>query len=245
MNTTIFVLTIRQLLGRRRAFLMAAFGLLPIGAAVIFRMSAPNVDAQRWTVVVLLNGLVVTTLLPLVALVFGTSAMGGEIEDGTAVYLLSKPVPRWQVVIAKLLAAWLATSLLVGLSTVISGIIAMNGAPQDGIVIGFAIAMMLGALVYTAIFVLLSIVTSRALIAGLIYVFFWESVVTSIFSGTKIFSVRQYTLGVARLISTASTNTFDSRLDGNEALWLMAAVSALAIVLAVRRLQRFEIGEST
>lgn len=245
MNTTIFVLTIRQLLGRRRAILMAAFGLLPIAAAVIFRVSSPDVDTQRWTVTVLLNGLIVTTLLPLVALVFGTTAMGGEIEDGTAVYLLSKPVPRWQVVIAKLLAAWLATALLVGLSTVISGVIAMSGAPQDGIVVGFAVAIVLGALVYTALFVLLSIVTSRALIGGLIYVFFWESIVTTIFSGTKIFSIRQYTLGVARLISTASTKTFDSRLDGNEALWLMAAVSVLAVCLAVRQLQRFEIGEST
>ncbi len=245
MNVTIFVLTIRQLLGRRRALLMAGFGLLPIAAAVIFRMSSPDVDTQRWTITVLLNGLVVTTLLPLVALVFGTSAMGGEIEDGTAVYLLSKPVPRWRVVVAKLLAAWVATSLLVGLSTAISGAIAMNGTAQDGIVIGFIVAMVLGAFVYTALFVFLSIVTSRALIAGLIYVFFWESVVTSIFSGTKIFSVRQYTLGVARLISTASSKTFDSRLDGTVAIWLMVGVSLLAIVLAVRRLQRFEIGEST
>lgn len=245
MSTTIFVLTLRQLLGRRRAVLMVAFGLLPIGAAVIFRLSSPDVDTQKWTILVLLNGLIVTTLLPLVALVFGTSAMGGEIEDGTAVYLLSKPVPRWEVVMAKLLAAWLATSVLVGLSTVISGLIAMNGAPQAGIVSGFAIAMVLGALVYTALFVLLSIVTSRALIGGLIYVFFWESLVTSLFAGTKIFSVRQYTLGVARLISTASTKTFDARLDGTEALWLMAVVTGLAIALAVRQLQRFEIGEST
>ena len=41
---------------------------------------------------VLLDGLVVTTLLPLAALVYGTAALGAEIEDGTAVYLLSKPV---------------------------------------------------------------------------------------------------------------------------------------------------------
>ena len=51
----------------------------------------------------LLEGLTVTTVLPLVALVYGTAALGAEIEDGTAVYLLAKPIPRSRIIFAKLL----------------------------------------------------------------------------------------------------------------------------------------------
>ena len=43
--------------------------------------------------------------MPLVALIFGTAALGSEIEDGTAVYLLIKPIPRWQIALAKILVA--------------------------------------------------------------------------------------------------------------------------------------------
>jgi ABC-2 type transport system permease protein len=249
MIVTIFVLTLRQLLGKRRAVLMVGFGLLPVLASVLLRLnldeSTTDFDIARWTALVLMNGLIVTTLLPLVALVFGTSAIGGEIEDGTAVYLLAKPVARWKIVIAKLLAAWLVTALLVSASAAISGGIAINGSEDQGIVTGFVLATILGSLVYTCLFMLLSIVTSRSLIIGLIYVFFWESIVTGLFPGTETFSVRQYTIGFARLASDASTLVFDARLDGNEALGLMAGVSVVAILLAVRQLQRFEIGEST
>ena len=52
---------------------------------------SPNADR-------ILDTLVVRTVLPLVALVVGTAALGSEIEDGTAVYLMIKPIPRWRIV---------------------------------------------------------------------------------------------------------------------------------------------------
>ena len=43
--------------------------------------------------------------MPLVALILGTAALGSEIDDGTAVYLLIKPIPRWRIALAKILVA--------------------------------------------------------------------------------------------------------------------------------------------
>ena len=40
----------------------------------------------------MLDTLVVRTVMPLVALIVGTAAIGSEIEDGTAVYLMVKPI---------------------------------------------------------------------------------------------------------------------------------------------------------
>ena len=76
--------------------------------AVVYRLGSQDTDQQDWVANTLLDGLVVTTLLPLTALVFGTAALGAEIEDGTAVYLLAKPVPRSRIILGKLLAAWAA-----------------------------------------------------------------------------------------------------------------------------------------
>ena len=46
----------------------------------------------------ILDPLMVRTILPLVALVFGTAALGSELEDGTAVFLIIKPIPRWRII---------------------------------------------------------------------------------------------------------------------------------------------------
>ena len=122
--------------------------------------------------------------------------LGAEIEDRTAVYLLSKPIARSRIIVAKLLAAWTLTTATVLSSGLVAGAIALYDEPKAGI-LGFGVGIALGGLVYSALFVLLSVITSRALIAGLIYVFIWEGLVNGFFAGTRLLSVRHYTLGVA------------------------------------------------
>ncbi len=245
-DTTIIGLTIRQLLGQKRTILMAAFALLPVALAILIRATAESGDdLQEIAATVILNGLVVGLVLPFTALVFGTAALGTEFEDGTAVYLLSKPIPRSTVVVSKLLVAWLATVAVVLLSTILAGMISLAGEPQDGIVLGFVIAVIVGSFVYCAAFVWLSIATSRALIAGLIYVFVWENVVVGLFEGVRIFSVRQYTLGMAGEFMDVPSRVFDPRLQGPAAFILPVIVTGIALWLAVRALRRWEIGEAT
>ena len=55
--------------------------------ALLIRVSGGQPDADR-----VLDTLVVRTVMPLVALIVGTAAIGSEIEDGTAVYLMIKPI---------------------------------------------------------------------------------------------------------------------------------------------------------
>ncbi|MEP7216589.1 MAG: ABC transporter permease subunit [Anaerolineaceae bacterium] len=258
MNLAIIQLTARQMLGQKRSLLLFATALIPVLIAIVYRFSdaASNtmfvpetselISAQpRWVSRALLSQLIVGTLLPLAALIFGTAAIGSEIEDGTAVYLLSKPIPRWQIVASKMLVAWAATSALVLAATVISVLIALEHPLDYRILIGFMLAGTAGALVYTALFVLLSIITSRALIVGLLYVFIWEAVLTRLFTGLRYVSIREYALGVADRVMTAPAGVFSADLDGNWAIILVFATSALLSFYAARRLAAWEIGEST
>jgi ABC-2 type transport system permease protein len=244
MNRAVLSLTARQLLGQRRTLLMVGAAALPLVIAILYRISSNDTNQPEFTARGLLGQLVIGTLLPLAALIFGTAALGSEIEDGTAVYLLSKPIPRWSILLSKLLVAWLATSVLVVVATVAAGTVAMSGAPQDGIVLGFAVAAVVGAFLYCALFVYLTVLTGRALIVGLVYVFIWEGVITRLFSGVRVVSIRQYSLGVADAFVTAPKNIFNPLLDPAEAFALVAATSAIVVVLAIQRLRVWEIGES-
>ena len=121
----------------------------------------------------------------------------------------------------------------------VSGLIALQGEPAGGIVVGLRHRHRCSAsLAYTAVFILLSVATSRALLFGLGYVFIWEGLVTELFCGTRYLSVRQYCLGIADLFATVGEQDFEANLGGPEGLILAGVVAVAALVLAVRRLER-------
>ena len=243
MNRTIFVLTIRQFFGQRRSLLLFLLAFVPLGLAVIYR-AGDHIDQQDWTANVLLNGIVITTILPLACLIFGTAALGSEIEDGTAVYILAKPIPRREIIIAKFAASALVVAAFIVPAAAVSGLIALQGVPGQGIAAGFSLGALLGVAAYSAVFILLSVVSSRALIFGLAYVFIWEGIVTELFTGTRWVSIRQYCLGVADLVSSVNKRNFEADLAGPAALILVTVVTVGALVLATRRLERLELTET-
>lgn len=239
----IFNLTLRQLFFRKSTLLLAGLAALPVLVALIFSLSSSSEDPERWTARILYQGLVVAIVLPLTALLLGTSALGDEFEDGTAVYLLTKPIPRWQILLPKLVASWLITAAIALLSTVISGLIALEDSTK--LAQGYGLAVILGSLAYCCVFVLLSVSTNRALVFGLVYVFLWEGVITTIFDGTSYLSIRQYTMGLGADLADASTFVIDPIVGGTTALIMSAIVIVVATVLANRRLERTEVREAT
>jgi ABC-2 type transport system permease protein len=135
-------------LGRRRSLLMLAGAALPILIGALFAINASGDDPtpERFAANGLLAGLVTNAVLPIVALVFGTAVLGAEIEEGTAVYLLSKPISRATIIVSKLLVAWLATVVIVVPAAAIAAVVALEGEDGNGISLAFAVALTAGAL---------------------------------------------------------------------------------------------------
>lgn len=243
MTRALLKITAGHLLGQRRLLAMGGLMVIPVAIALLYRVAADgdNVASPTEFAPNLIQALIVTLLLPLVALVLGTSAIGSEIEDGTAVYLLATPIDRWRIVAIKALVATVAAVALLVPATLVTALVTMGGE-SEGIALGFSIAVGAGAITYCAAFVALSVLTSRALLFGLGYVFVWEAIVTNLFAGTRWFSIREYVLGIGDLVGSAP-QAFDARLDGTSALVAAVLVSTAGYVLAVRWLARFEIGE--
>ncbi len=242
MTRTLLSLTAHQLLGRRRGILIALLALLPIGLALLFRLAGDSDGATDFAVD-MIGGLVFTLLLPIGALVFGTSALGSEIEDGTIVYLLAQPVARWRIVIVKAAVASLATIALTVPAALLTAVIVLDGFDSESLWWGATVAAITGSIVYSTLFVGLSIITGRALIVGLVYVFVWEALITSIFDGTRWISVRQYVFATADALTTAEP--VSSSLAGSQALVAAVVVVAVSLAVGSHFLQRFEIGEQS
>jgi ABC-2 type transport system permease protein len=239
----IVAVTARNLLGRRRSLLLVLLALLPVAAALLVRLSGRTGDTGDVVARAITDRLIVTTLLPIVGLVFGTAALGAEFEDGTAIFLLVKPIARWRIVVAKLIVA-------VGLSVVLvapAAFVAVALLQADGSWLaeatGAAVGTAIGATVYATVFFALSLVTGRALAIGLVYILVWEGVLAGLLEGTRFLSIRQYTLAISAAAS-GTTADHPSLLDARTALVLAAVAIAVAVVIAVRRLAAFEIGQA-
>jgi ABC-2 type transport system permease protein len=240
MNAAIIEVTLRGVLGRRRTLLVALLAAVPILIAALIRVGGSTSNGATLTAG-LLDALVVATVLPLVALVFGTAVLGSELDDGTAVYLLVKPLPRWQIVLSKLVVAIGVTIALVFPTALIAGLIAGGGRGGELIAVGYGLAVVAGSIVYVAAFVALSVMTGRALIAGLLYIFIWEGLIAGLFAGTALFSVRQYVLAFARWLAGSEGSSIHSTVEPSTALAMSVLVLVVAVLLAARRLAVWEV----
>jgi ABC-2 type transport system permease protein len=234
--SAIVTVTLRGLLGRRRAVLMLLLAALPIFVGLVIRLGGGRADAAE-----ILDALVVRTVLPLIALIVGTASIGSEIEDGTAVYLLVKPVERWRIALAKLAVAAGLTVALVVPPTLITGFL-VGGAGTDALTttLGFALAVLLGGLAYAALFTTLGAWTTRALVIGLAYTLIWEGLLAGLLEGTRFFSIRQATLGVAAA-RTGDSGGGQAPLDPAVALGIIAVAIVGSFVLTTVALTRFQI----
>ena len=240
LERTLAKVAFRQLTGNRKVLWVALLGLLPALIAFLVR---GQMERPMEIVLTLYSTLVVAVLLPLVALVVGSGVFGSEIDDGTIAYVLGKPVPRWRIVLTRIVVAAIATAALLVPATVLTGLAGIGGFDTGRVVFGFTVAVAVGGLLYCALFVALSLTTRRALIVGLIYVVVWEGSLSRLFAGTRALSIREYTMSLAEAIAKSGTG-IDAGLDGRTALVMSLIIGIGATVHAIRRLQRFEIGEA-
>ena len=234
--------TLQGLLSRRRFILMLLLALLPLLLGFLIRLAGRPPDPERLAAA-LLGNLVLATILPLVALVFGTAAIGSELEDGTAIYLMVKPINRAWIVLAKLVAAAGLTIVLVVPIAVASGLLVAgdqgNGA---ALTLSFGVGLVVAAVLYSALFVALSVLTGRALIIGLIYTLIWEGLLAGLFDGTRVLSIRQYALAITAQLDPSGR--VSSGLDFATAVGMSVLVLVAAFAFASWRLAQYQVRSS-
>ncbi len=230
-------LTVRQFTGGRTARLALVLSLIPALFAAIYVTRPWEVTPNEFAID-LFRELIVPTLLPIVVLLPATAAFGNELEDGTLPYLLMKPISRLRLVLGKYTAVLLVTvpAVLAGLA--VTTVITAQG-PDAGdlgrVLVAMGGAAAAAAALLGAVFLLVSLIIPRALLAGMIYVFAWESLLGRFLPGVQAISIREYALRV-----------FDGILDHDFPLASNAALTMLVVVvvgllLAVLRLRSVQI----
>ncbi|BAU84659.1 ABC transporter permease [Streptomyces laurentii] len=195
-NPTVARLTYRALLGRRRALILFALPAMLIVIAAAVRMFNGADDQVAADV---LGGFALATMVPLIGVIAGTGAIGPEIDDGSIVYLLAKPVKRPTIVFTKLIVAIAVTMVFSALPTLIAGYI-LNGNGQQ-VAVAFTVASLVASIAYSALFLLLGTVSRHAVVIGLVYALVWEALFGSLIAGARTLSVQQWALALAEKVT--------------------------------------------
>ena len=248
-NTTVAWITLRATLSRRRALLFALPAVILILLTVALKASHPPM--RLWPSHVL-GTFGFSVLIPLTALIIGTSVLGAEIDDGSIIHLLATPVRRSAVVVTKFVVATALTVVFAAVPELIAALISGSGSiPGQGgqgaaglATIGtgtFAVALFVGALacsvIYNAVFVMVSAATTRAIAVGLLYVLVWEVLLSNFVSGVKLLSVSHYGLGIAN--GLASDPALEAGLGVLTSVVMGAIVTVVALALAMNLLSSF------
>jgi ABC-2 type transport system permease protein len=234
--STVAYITVRGLFGRRRALLLLPLPLLLIGLAVLCRSF--GLRPSDWGQPVLV-GLGLAVVLPVIALIVGTGVLGSEVDDGTIVHILTKPLPRRDIVLAKLGVAVGVTAVTAAVPLFVAGVLA------DSVRLGFGLAAgaAVGACAYCALFLLLSLLTRRPVLLGLAYILVWEGLLARFVSGTRVLSIEQYVLTVADKI--APTDLLAARVSIPLAIVMSTIFAVGCTVAAIDRLRSFSMAGET
>ena len=153
--------------------LVAFVLVLLVGGLVAVRQAFQEWDTIAFSRIIIFN--LYVFLLPLLCLCFGTQAIGGDWEERSLVWLLTRPLPRPSIYLAKFLAAlpWTLALTLGGL-TLLGALAARPGLEAAAY---FLPAIALGTVAYLSLFQLLGVWFRRSTVISVVYSFVLETLV--------------------------------------------------------------------
>ncbi|MEU7859664.1 ABC transporter permease subunit [Nonomuraea sp. NPDC049141] len=197
MNTVVAGITYRALLGRRRIVLLLLLPLALIALAVMLRLFGGANDPH--SAELLMEKFAIGTMLPLLGLIAGTGVIAPEIDDGTIIHLMSKPISRPVIAQTKFLVGASLLAVFAAVPTYFAAWLLVGN--EDDLAVGFALGALVAGIAYAAVFLLLGIITRHAVTIGIIYALLWETLVGSFVPGAQKFSIQQWANTIADQIS--------------------------------------------
>ncbi|MEV6985747.1 ABC transporter permease subunit [Sphaerisporangium sp. NPDC051017] len=230
MNSVVAGITYRAVLGRRRVLLLILLPLLLIGLAVLLRAIG---STDENATIRLMQVYAIGMMLPLLGLIAGTGTIAPEIDDGTIIHLLSKPISRPSIAVTKFAVAASLLALFAAVPTYLAGYIVLGN--EAGIASGFALGALIGGIAYAGVFLFLGVVTRHAVTVGIIYAVVWEGLVGQYVPGAGNFSIQQWAQTFAGQIITSGF--FKTSVSMGFAVPAVLIVTIGSVVWAGQRLR--------
>lgn len=213
---------------------MSVLGIVAIALAIAVRVTDPyRRPGAAWALV---DSYGLSLLVPVVALVFASAVLGDLAEDGTLLYLWLRPVARWKVATAAVLATVTVVVPLAVVPLVVAAAISGDGGR---LVAGAAAGAVLATIAYSAVFCGLGLKVKRALVWGVAYLLIWEQAVARVSHGAARASIFVSARSVAAHL--AHHDPPRNAVSWTTGVLFPVVVAAVALAVTSRLLDRGEV----
>jgi ABC-2 type transport system permease protein len=234
---SVYLLTLRQLTSRWRIVIMAVLAAMPVLIATMMVQSsdAPSVGDFELAI---LNTMLAGSIIPLVVLAIAGAAFANEVEDRTLANLTLSPIPRWQIVVPKVLASMTIALPFIAASAFATSYMAFLGDATA--VLAITLSAAVSVALYAAAFVWLGLMTTQAIGVGLLYIILWEGLFSRFVAGVRLLSIRHYAIALMHGLDPR-------RFAGGDHLSLTVVIITSIVVfagfvlLSIRRLRRMDV----
>lgn len=190
MNAAIVRLALRSLLGRPRVLVLVCLSLALLGLAVLIRVTTTGQPDPTGAPVNLVQAFGIGVVIPVITLMGTTTLVTSEIDDGSIIYLLSKPVARSAIVASKMVVVLGSTVLFAVAPMTLSALVMVgtSGGLWWGALLGGAVS----AIAYTGAFAVLALLVKRSITGCVIYWLVWESLLATTLAPAQYLSAGAY-----------------------------------------------------
>lgn len=209
-TAVLYVNQLRLVVRSRRLWVAIALSLLPVAAAAVIVQFAERYDGAPPAVSI---GWVlqVQVIVPILALILGSSVVAEEIDDRTLTFPFTRPIPRPALLWGRWLASATVLSAILAASTLATLWILRSGfadyvpsqdeletlAREDtrmggGVAAPLLFTVLLGGLAYSALFAAIGTRMRHPMILGLGYTFAIEGFVANLPGNSQTLTIQHY-----------------------------------------------------
>ncbi len=189
--------SVREMARRKRLISLALINLLPVLVVGAIRIWFPGegITAQM-QLASLTYDTFIPFLIPIAAMAVGIPAIGEQVEDGTIVFMWTRPIKRRAIYLGRLFAAQIVSTVLMSGSLVLCFMIMVSEGTSiitfDFLKLYLVTFMIigLGAFTYSALFAAMGTFFKKPVLPAILLAFGWENLVTNIPARVQELSLR-------------------------------------------------------
>lgn len=226
-------MTAGQVLGVRRFVGLVILAVLP-GVIVYLSAARLSTASLLGTFVDFTVGFFFGVVVPVVALILSTSALGDERRDQTLSFIVLRPIARRWIAAAKILAAIAAACVVSGIGAIALGVAVALRHGDWGYIFPLVAGTWIATAVYGSLFAPLGYLTERATLTGLAFVFIWEGAVAGAIGALA--SLSPWRVGFSAFVALSPSQVLPFVPDfalGNVAPGAGGALVKAAVVFAI------------
>ena len=232
MEQYLVVQALKEFLRVKRLFPWLLLLAFTFGLGLLWRSLSPGSKLEDQYSQV--SSILVFRMLALASAIYTTAIVGQEVEQRTIVYLLTRPIPRWKLLLTRYLASVVVVAGIGILSAWILSVAVYHGSGLGNPLLAKDVeALCVGALAYGAFFLFVSLTLNRSMLVCLLFIFGWETSVPNMPGELYRLSIFSYLQAIAEHPQVSLGRSLASFVSGSLGTNVVSSGTALTTMIVL------------